>query len=220
MSDLIEHMEEVNRVAAEYIKGLNESEISRELDIPRARVSSLLREWKSMASNSEAVRARAREALAAADTHYSKLIKQAYEVIDDATTTANLSAKTAAIKLVLDIESRRIDMLQKAGLLENKELADQLLETERKQELIMDILKDVAAKHPEIKNEILKRLAEVSGPTGKAVIVRFTGKKILFGSWEKKRAENILKSTQNQRLSYSWGRVAVRTIHLLLVVPI
>ena len=164
-------MEEVNRVAAEYIKGFNESEISRELDIPRARVSSLLREWKSMASNSEAVRARAREALAAADTHYSKLIKQTYEVIDEATINSNLGAKTAAIKLVLDIETRRIDMLQKAGLLENKELAEQLLETERKQELIMNILKDVASKYPQVKTEILTRLSEVSGPTGEAVVI-------------------------------------------------
>jgi hypothetical protein len=171
MSELIEHMEEVNRVATEYIKGLNESEISRELDIPRARVSTLLREWKVMASNSEAVRSRAREALAGADQHYSKLIKQAYEVIDEATTNSNLSAKTAAIKLILDIESKRIDMLQKAGLLENKELADQLLETERKQELLMDILKDVSGSCAVCKPKVLKRLAEVSGPTGEAVVI-------------------------------------------------
>ena len=103
-TDIITHIEEVNRVATEYIKGLNESEISKELDIPRARVSSLLREWKSMASNSEAVRARAREALSGADTHYSRLIKQAYEVIEDANTQGSLTAKTAAIKLILDIE--------------------------------------------------------------------------------------------------------------------
>jgi transposase len=171
MSDILTHIEEVNAVATEYIKGLNETEISRELDIPKARVSSLLREWKQMASSSEAVRGRAREALAAADQHYSKLIKQAYEVIDDATLNQNLSAKTAGIKLVLDIEKSRIEMLQKAGLLENKELAEQLLETERKQELIMGILKDIAAKHPQIKNEILTRLSEVSGPTGEAVVI-------------------------------------------------
>lgn len=171
MSNIIDHIEEVNRVATEYIKGFNETEISKELDMPKARVSSLLKEWKTMASNSEAVRARAREALSSADVHYSKLIRQAYEVIDEATANSNLNAKTTAIKLVLDIETRRIDMLQKAGLLENKELADQLLETERKQELIMNILKDVASKYPQIKNEILSRLSEVSGPTGEAVVI-------------------------------------------------
>ena len=171
MSELIEHMEEVNRVAAEYIKGFNETEISKELDIPRARVSTLLREWKNLASNSEAVRARAREALSGADQHYSKLIKQAYEVIDEASINSNLSAKTAAIKLILDIESKRIDMLQKAGLLENKELADQLLETERKQELLMKILTDVSGKCPTCKVQVLARLSNVSGPTGEAVVI-------------------------------------------------
>jgi hypothetical protein len=171
MSEILDHIEEVNRVATEYIKGLNETEISKELDIPKARVSSLLREWKNMASSSEAVRSRAREALASADVHYGKLIKQTYEVIDEATTTSNLSAKTAAIKLVLDIESRRIDMLQKAGLLENKELADQLMETERKQELLMSILKEVSGQCPMCKPKVLGRLAEVSGPTGEAVVI-------------------------------------------------
>jgi hypothetical protein len=169
--DILTHIEEVNAVATEYIKGLNETEISRELDIPKARVSALLREWKQMASNSDAVRSRAREALAAADQHYGKLIKQAYEVIEDANLNQNQTTKLNAIKLVLDIETRRMDMLQKAGLLENKELAEQLLETERKQELIMNILKDVAAKYPQIKNEILTRLSEVSGPTGEAVVI-------------------------------------------------
>lgn len=171
MTEIMDHLEEVNRVATEYIKGFNETEISRELDIPKARVSALLKEWKTMASNSEAVRSRAREALASADVHYNKLIKQTYEVIEEAGVNGNLSAKTAAIKLVLDIETRRIEMLQKAGLLENKELADQLLETERKQELIVGILKDVAANYPQIRNEIISRLTEVSGPNGEAVVV-------------------------------------------------
>lgn len=171
MTDILTHIEEVNAVATEYIKGLNETEISRELDIPKARVSSLLREWKQMASNSEAVRSRAREALSAADTHYSKLIRQAYEVIDEATANSNLGAKTSAIKLILDIESKRIDMLQKAGLLENKELADQLMETERKQELLMTILKEVSGQCSVCKPKVLSRLAEVSGPTGEAVVI-------------------------------------------------
>jgi hypothetical protein len=169
--DMLTHIEEVNAVATEYMKGKNETEIGRELDIPKARVSSLLKEWKQMASNSEAVRSRAREALAGMDQHYGKLIKMAYEVIEDANLNQNLSAKTAAIKLIADIEKSRIDMLQKAGLLENRELAEQLLEQERKHELIMEILKDIAAKYPSIKTELMKRLSEVSGPTGEAVVI-------------------------------------------------
>jgi hypothetical protein len=159
---LIEHLDKVNKVVEEYLKGSEATQISKELDIPRQKVVTYINEWKQMASDNAAIRARAKEALVGADTHYNKLINKAYEVIDDATTTANLSAKTAAIKLVLDIEARRIDMLQKAGLLENKELAEEMLEIERKQEVLVNILKDIASEYPQIRDEIMRRLSSVS----------------------------------------------------------
>jgi len=160
--NLIEHLDKVNKVVEEYLKGSEATQISKELDIPRQKVVTYINEWKQMASDNAAIRARAKEALVGADTHYNKLINKAYEVIDDATTTANLSAKTAAIKLVLDIEARRIDMLQKAGLLENKELAEEMLEIERKQEILVGILKDIASEYPQIRDEIMRRLSSVS----------------------------------------------------------
>jgi hypothetical protein len=160
--NLIEHLDRVNKVVEEYLKGSEATQISKELDIPRQKVVTYINEWKQMASDNAAIRARAKEALVGADTHYNKLINKAYEVIDDATTTANLSAKTAAIKLVLDIEARRIDMLQKAGLLENKELAEEMLEIERKQDILVNILKDIASEHPQIRDEIMRRLSAVS----------------------------------------------------------
>jgi hypothetical protein len=161
-AQLVEHLDQVNKVVEEYLKGNDPTQISKELDMPRQRVVGYINEWKQMASDNAAIRARAKEALVGADTHYSKLIQKAYEVIDDATTTANLTAKTSAIKLVLDIEARRIDMLQKAGLLENKELAEEMLEIERKQDVLVNILKDIASEHPEIRDEIMRRLSAVS----------------------------------------------------------
>jgi NADH:ubiquinone oxidoreductase subunit E len=159
---LVEHLDQVNKVVSKYLEGNNETAISKQLNLPRQKVVAYLDEWKQMASNNAAIRERAREALVAADTHYNKLIGQAYDVIDEATTTANLSAKTTAIKLVLDIESRRIDMLQKAGLLENKELAEEMLEIEKRQETLVGILRDIAAEHPEVRDKIMRRLSEAA----------------------------------------------------------
>jgi hypothetical protein len=162
--DIVLHLEEVNSVASEYLKGNDESTIAKNLDIPRNRVVKLLNEWRQMISDNDAIRARAKEALAGADKHYGHLINKAYEVIDDADQAQNLGAKTNAIKLILDIENKRIEMLQKAGLLENKELAEQLLEQERKQEVIVGILKDVVADCNRCKFEVARRLAEYAGP--------------------------------------------------------
>jgi hypothetical protein len=160
--DLINHLDEVNRVVEEYLKGSDATRISKDLSMPRTRVVAHLDEWKRMASDNTVIRARAKEALAAADAHYNKLINKAYEVIDDASTTANLNAKTAGIKLVMDIESKRIDMLQKAGLLENKELAEEMVEIEKRQEVLVGILRDIASSHPEVRDLIMQRLSAVA----------------------------------------------------------
>jgi NADH:ubiquinone oxidoreductase subunit E len=160
-NDLVKHLDLVNKVAEEYLKGLDTAEISRALDIPRTKVSSLLSDWRAMASNNQAIHARAKEALAGADQHFSGLIKKAYEVIDVADQNANLTSKTQAIKLIADIESKRLEMLQKAGLLDNKEIAEQIVEMERKHDILIKILKDIASSHPEIRQEIMERLSQI-----------------------------------------------------------
>ena len=161
-TEIVKHLDEVNRVVEEYLKGNDPTRISKTLDLPRTRVVAHLNEWKAMASANDAIRARAKDALVGADAHYTKLIQQAYEVIEDASTTANLSAKTAAIKLVMDIEARRIDMLQKAGLLENKELAEEMVEIEKRQEVLVGILRDIASTHPEVRDLIMQRLSTIA----------------------------------------------------------
>jgi hypothetical protein len=160
--EIVKHLDEVNRVVEEYLKGNDPTKISKTLALPRTRVVAHLNEWKAMASANDAIRARAKDALVSADAHYTRLIQQAYEVIDDASTTANLNAKTAAIKLVMDIEARRIDMLQKAGLLENKELAEEMVEIEKRQEILVGVLRDIASTHPEVRDLIMQRLSAIA----------------------------------------------------------
>jgi hypothetical protein len=160
--ELVQHLDEVNKVVTEYLKGQDPTKISKELDMPRTRVVALINEWKVMASANDAIRARAKEALAGADTHYSKLITKAYEVIDESSMTNNLTAKTQAIKLVMDIEKSRIEMLQKAGLLENKELAEEMVQIERRQEVLVEILREIASTHPEVRDLIMHRLSKIA----------------------------------------------------------
>jgi hypothetical protein len=167
----VEHLDEVNKVVEKYLAGNEPTQISKELAMPRQKVVAYINEWRAMASDNAAIRARAKEALAGADTHYNKLIQKAYEVMDDATTTANLAAKNASIKLVMDIEKTRIEMLQKAGLLENKELAEEMLEIERKQEILVGILRDIASEYPQVRDEIMRRLSSFSSNSKEVITV-------------------------------------------------
>jgi hypothetical protein len=168
---LIEHLDNVNKVVEKYLAGNDPTQISKELAVPRQTVVAYINEWRQMAADNAAIRARAKEALVGADTHYTKLISKAYEVIEEATTTANLNAKTQGIKLVMDLEKTRIEMLQKAGLLENKELAEEMIAIEERQTALIQILKDIASEYPEIRDEIMRRLSRLSKNQETIVIV-------------------------------------------------
>lgn len=160
---LHDYMDEMNEIMVEKWKGKTVSEIATALKKPRQRVKEIIEEWGVVASRNDVVRTRAREALATADAHYSKLIGHAYEVMEEADGNSNLPAKTNAIKLIADMEARRIDMLQKSGLLENKELAEEMMETQRKQKALEAILKEVVADCDHCRIQVLNRLSAVSG---------------------------------------------------------
>lgn len=168
----LDHLDQMNLVVGEYLKGQDPTGISKSLGITRVRVVGYLNEWRGLISNNEAIRSRAKEALASADQHYTRLIGKAYEVIDGADQRGNLRDKTAAIKLIADMEAKRIDMLQKSGMLENKELVEELAENERKQEIIEKILKEVVAECNRCRTEVMARLATLSDPS-EAVVVDY-----------------------------------------------
>jgi len=123
----------------------------------------LIDEWKNVVHNDTSARERAKEAISGADQHYAMLIKEAWKTVEDADQAGQLSVKSGALKLIADIEGKRIGMLQEVGLLDNAELAGQIAESERKQEVLVRILKEVTASCPKCKMEVAKRLSQITG---------------------------------------------------------
>lgn len=160
--DIVDRFDQMNRVVEELLKGNNPTSIAKNLSMKRSDVLGLLDEWRSVIGTDNTIRERAKEALAGADQHFSMIIKRAWETVEQADANAQLNVKAGALKLVADTESKRIDMLQKAGLLENTEMSAQLLETERKQEILVGILKDVTSSCDRCRIEVSKKLSEVT----------------------------------------------------------
>jgi len=162
--ELADRWERINKVVEVFLKGTtNPTHIARETGFKRTEVQEYLNEWRSVVHSDKLIQNRAREALAGADNHYSMLIAEAWKVVEEANQTQALSHKTAALKLIADIQQKQIDMLQKAGLIENNEIADQIVETERKQEILVGILKEVIADCDHCRKEVSKRLSSVTG---------------------------------------------------------
>ena len=161
--ELADHYDRMNKVVEELLKGNNPTQIATITGFKRAEVVELIGEWKNVVHNDTAARERAKEAISGADQHYAMLIKEAWKTVEDADQAGQLSVKSGALKLIADIEGKRIGMLQEVGLLDNAELATQLAETERKQDILVKILKEVTAPCPKCKMEVAKRLSQITG---------------------------------------------------------
>jgi hypothetical protein len=161
--ELADHFDRMNKVVEELLRGNNPTQIATLTGLKRAEVVGLIDEWKNVVHNDTSARERAKEAISGADQHYAMLIKEAWKTVEDADQAGQLSVKSGALKLIADIEGKRIGMLQEVGLLDNAELAGQIAESERKQEVLVKILKEVTASCPKCKMEVAKRLSQITG---------------------------------------------------------
>ena len=88
---------------------------------------------------------------------------QAWKTVEDADQAGQLNVKANALKLISDIETKRITMLKEVGLLDNAEMAAQIAETEHKQDILVKILKEVTASCPKCKMDVARRLSQITG---------------------------------------------------------
>lgn len=161
--DLPQHMDRMNTVVEKLLQGNSPTQIANLTGFQRKEVIEFIDEWKSIVHNDNTIRDRAKEAISGADQHYAMLIKEAWKTVEDADSQGALAVKSGALKLIADIETKRIGMLQSVGVLENNELASQIAETERKQEVLVGILKEVTAGCPKCKLDVAKRLSQITG---------------------------------------------------------
>ena len=161
--ELADHFDRMNKVVEELLRGNHPTQIATLTGLKRAEVVGLIDQWKTVVHNDTSARERAKEAISGADQHYAMLIKEAWKTVEDADQAGQLSVKSGALKLIADIEGKRIGMLQEVGLLDNAELAGQIAESERKQEILVKILKEVTASCPKCKMEVAKRLSQITG---------------------------------------------------------
>lgn len=174
MSDLevydAARFENMERVASLHLKGENYTAIAKQTGLKRKEVLALIQEWKDTALADQAARDRAADALNSMDEHYNILIKKLWEVVDEVESMLNANAshqliaqKTSALKSIAELEAKRVDTLQKAGLLDAADMGDEMAQMEEKQAVLIGILREVSGECPKCRTEVARRLGQVTG---------------------------------------------------------
>ncbi len=168
--ELADKFDTMNKVVELKLQGQNLTKIAKVLGLTRVQVNEYYDMWRDLAQSSENMKNRAREALMGADSHYDRLIAELYDIMEKAddwqfsegTDAKMLSVKANAIGKIAEFEAKRVNMLKDAGLLEDQELAQQILETERKHEILIGILRDVTSKCDHCSRLVAERLSQVT----------------------------------------------------------
>lgn len=168
--DTLDRIEQMNTVVAALLKGDNATGIAKSTGLKRAQVIEYIDEWKALAQNNKTIQSRAYEALTGMDEHYSMIIRELWGVLEEADMNNDLRTKTSVLKSLADIEGKRVDLLQKAGLLDNQQMGDDVVEMERKHEILISILRDVTSDCAHCKVEVARRLSRATGKAETIVV--------------------------------------------------
>jgi hypothetical protein len=153
----------LNRVMEMFLKGqTNATKISKALGLPRKDVLDYIAAWQDIARNNQNIKDRATEALTAMDKHYDMIIAGFWEIIENP--LVDLKTKAGALKNVADVEVKRQETLQKAGLYDDAGIADELVRMEEYTEGIKNALFAVIKQYPETKVFIMEQFSKAGEP--------------------------------------------------------
>jgi len=126
-------------------------------------VDKYISEWQGYARNNQYIQDRAKDALMATDEHYNLIISGLWSVVSEAEIGGDLKTRASTLKTIADVEGKRIEMLQKSGVMENQQIADQIIDMERKHEVIINILRKVQEEYPQAADLIKREIAKITG---------------------------------------------------------
>lgn len=158
--DLVQQVDEMNDVVGLLMKQYNPTQIARQLDIPRSRVLDHIDNWKRYVSQDADIKEKAKETLARVDEHYNQIIKELWKQYEEADSNGAVRDATGALKTLAQLEKDRATLFQSAGITADDKLTEQLMETERRQEILMQVLREIDCNKCRV--QIRKRLAEVT----------------------------------------------------------
>lgn len=137
--------DEIEKVASLKNKGWTDAAVAKSTGLLRKEVKSLYQHYRELLVNDGEARDRAIDMLNVMIEQYDVLIKEHWELISKIRNESfddKWSAQEAKVMAqVGDLIAKRMDMVQKAGILEATEMGDEYAEIEEKANLLISILR-------------------------------------------------------------------------------
>jgi hypothetical protein len=167
------------KVQEQWLKGNKQpGTIAKNLGLKRVEVMDLIEETKQIWRNDPDVKERAKEVLQEVESGLDMVIDRSWETVEQADMSDDLKTKATVLKNIADVQFKRVEMHQKAGLYDDAALGDELAEMEEKNEIIKNILLEVTANCEHCAFEVRRRLSrygKTPEPMPDSVVVKEDG---------------------------------------------
>lgn len=156
---------QMEEVATIMLKGHSEFKTARDLGLKVVEVRALWDAYKERLEQDSYARDAARDMLNLMVVQYDELIVGLHQNLKDLETLeydekiSNQRVSTA--RAIADFQAKRVDALQKAGLLDQGDLGDELAEREKQEAQLIDILRNDLC--PECQAVVAVKLQKITG---------------------------------------------------------
>lgn len=177
MTDLVrvtdsDNWNQIEKIADLKHSGMTDTAVAKKMGMKRVEVIELYKEYKSVLRNDPEAQERAKDQLNQMMVHYDKLIRKTYDLLgeleDEPFDQHIAGQRNKNIALIADLEAKRLDMLQKAGILDAADLGDELAEMEEQRDMVLEILRDDLC--PECRRTVMEKLSNLTNKTEVVVV--------------------------------------------------
>ncbi len=155
-----EHYQRMDQAVDLYLDGLNETMIAKQLGIPRAQILKYIKEFNEVAHSDPILRQKGRERVNEFDEQINKIVREVWKTVKEAENSGDLKTKTTLLKNLSDILAKRVEVLQKSGMINDAAMGDEIARMEENQQILVDILRTVLC--DVCKNNVASELAKVT----------------------------------------------------------
>jgi hypothetical protein len=138
--------ESIEKVVELHLQGKSPRAIAMKLGIKVVEATNAINQWREVVNNDMESRDSARDSLNAMVARYDHLISRLNDNLDNLQSLEfdeKISAQiNATLKNIGDLDKVRVDLMQKAGLLESADLGTELAEREAREEALINILRN------------------------------------------------------------------------------
>lgn len=170
--DLAERYQRQNKVVELHLEGHSPNVIARKLNYKYKEVVEHISEFNEIAKNDEMLRERGRERVHDYDESINRVQREMWRLAQDAEDAGDLKTRGTILKSIADTQAKRVEVLQKSGVLADNKIVEEMAATEEKMRVLMGILREVSRHCDNCRVEVARQLSMLAGKTEEIVVIQ------------------------------------------------